>query len=98
MIVNLTFKSNYSVDIIEEFVLGERYYYPGGNTQGGKDGILVEIISSEGKSWLVFLLLERLALMGYRVYIVRLIQISFVLYQKERDILSHQIILKIGNK
>lgn len=52
MMVDLTFKNNYSVDIVEELVAGERYYYPGASTQGGKDGILVKVISLEGKSWL----------------------------------------------
>jgi len=51
MIVDLTFKKNFSITIIEEVVAGERYYYPGASTQGGRDGILVKVISSEGKSW-----------------------------------------------
>ena len=52
MIVDLTFQNNYSIEIIEELGSGERYYYPGANTQGGKDGLIVEVISSEGKSWI----------------------------------------------
>ncbi len=49
--VDLTFENNYSVNIVQEFTKGEIYYYPGASTQGGKDGIMVEVISSEGFSW-----------------------------------------------
>jgi hypothetical protein len=52
MIVNLAFQNNYSIEIIEELETGDRYYYPGANTQGGKDGLIVEVVSSEGKSWI----------------------------------------------
>ncbi|HVI48131.1 MAG TPA: hypothetical protein VM802_24905 [Chitinophaga sp.] len=52
MIVDLTFQNNYGVEVMEEFGSGDRYYYPGANTQGGRDGIIVEVISSEGKNWI----------------------------------------------
>lgn len=52
MIVDLTFQNNYSIKIIEELGIGEQYYFPSANTQGGKDGLIVEVISSEGKSWI----------------------------------------------
>lgn len=52
MIVDLTFQNNYSIEIIEELGAEGLYYYPGANIQGGKDGIMVKVISSEGKSWI----------------------------------------------
>ena len=51
MKVDLSFQSNYSIEALEELGTGERYYYPGATTNGGKDGLMVEVISSEGTSW-----------------------------------------------
>lgn len=51
MKVDLSFESNYSIQVIEEIGIGERYYYPEARTEGGKDGILVEITSFERRNW-----------------------------------------------
>lgn len=52
MKVDLAFQSNYSIKAIEELGAGERYYYPGATTEGGKDGLIVEVISMKGASWI----------------------------------------------
>ena len=46
MKVDLSFQSNYSIEALEELGAGVKYYYP-----GGKDGLIVEIVSLEGSSW-----------------------------------------------
>lgn len=51
MKVDLSFQSIYSIEVLEELGAGERYYYPGATTKRGKDGLIVEVISSEGTSW-----------------------------------------------
>ncbi|TKG87909.1 hypothetical protein EYV94_27855 [Puteibacter caeruleilacunae] len=51
MNIDLSFESHYSIEILHELSSGERFYYPNGTTNGGKDGVMVEIISSEGNIW-----------------------------------------------
>ncbi len=51
MKIDLSFRSNYTLEVLEELATGERYYYPDATTVGGKDGLLVKIVSSAGRSW-----------------------------------------------
>jgi len=51
MKVDLSFQSNYSIGALDELGTEERYYYPGATTKSGKDGLIVEVISIEGKRW-----------------------------------------------
>lgn len=51
MKVDLSFESHYSIEILEELGAEERYYYPNATTEGGKDGLMIEVISEQGKSW-----------------------------------------------
>lgn len=51
MIIDLTLKNNYSLDIIHEYPSSKRYYYPGATTSGGRDGVMIEVTSAEGKKW-----------------------------------------------
>lgn len=50
--IDLTFQNDYNIEILEELGSEERYYYPGASTQAGKDGLVIKVISSEGKSWI----------------------------------------------
>ena len=52
MKVDLDFQCKYSIEALEELGAEERYYYPGATTKGGKDGLIVEVISLEGKRWI----------------------------------------------
>lgn len=52
MIVNLSFESNYTVEIINELGSEERYYYPNGNMIGGKDGLIIKISPSNSNAWI----------------------------------------------
>lgn len=51
MKVDLSFESHYSIEILEELGARERYYYPGATTEGGKDGLMIEVISEQGERW-----------------------------------------------
>jgi hypothetical protein len=52
MKVDLSFQTNYDVEIVEELGSGNRYYYPGATTQKGKDGLIIKVIPSENESWI----------------------------------------------
>ncbi len=51
MKVDLSFESHYSLEVLQELGGGDRYYYPNGTTEGGKDGLMLEVISLDGESW-----------------------------------------------
>ena len=48
------FNSSYTFKIITETNgnEGERFYYPGANTEGGQDGIMILVKPHNSKSWL----------------------------------------------
>jgi hypothetical protein len=53
MNIDKSFIHTYDVKILEEIKTGyEIYYYPGASTQGGKDGIIVQVNSKQGKTWI----------------------------------------------
>lgn len=52
MQVDLTFDSNFSLKLLKELGTEEVYYFPEGNTKGGKDGLILEIISVDGLNWI----------------------------------------------
>lgn len=47
------FSCDYEVKILTEFSSDHKnvYYFPGGNREGGKDGLIVEVNPRLGKSW-----------------------------------------------
>lgn len=52
MKIDLGFSHNYEVEALEELPSGKKiYYYPGASTQGGKDGLLIEVTPLQGESW-----------------------------------------------
>ncbi|GGF23845.1 hypothetical protein [Flavobacterium limi] len=52
MIIDLSFQSNYSLELLEKLGTDNRYYYPGDASCGGKDGLIVKVIPSQGESWI----------------------------------------------
>lgn len=49
---NLSFKSHYMVEVLEELGTENRYYYPRASTNGGNDGLTIKVISPNGESWI----------------------------------------------
>jgi hypothetical protein len=53
MKIELNFSHEYEIKVLDELPSGKKiYYYPGANTQGGKDGALIEITPLHGESWI----------------------------------------------
>ena len=52
--IDATFPNSYECRLLRESPVAAlpHYYYPGGSTQGGQDGILVEIHAEQGERWL----------------------------------------------
>lgn len=52
--IDMKFDKNYEYQILTEIPNGNysHFYYPGGRTDGGKDGILLKIIPRNSKEWL----------------------------------------------
>jgi len=49
----LDFSHEYEVEVLNELPFGKNvYYYPGASTQGGKDGVIIEITPLHGESWI----------------------------------------------
>lgn len=52
MKVDLSFQSSYGIRYLEELGTGQKFYYPGASTEGGSDGLIVEVISPYRKGWM----------------------------------------------
>jgi len=53
MDIDKTFIHTYDIQILDEMKTGhEIYYYPEASTQGGKDGIIVQVGSTQGQTWI----------------------------------------------
>ncbi|MBO9584991.1 MAG: hypothetical protein J7574_12595 [Flavobacterium sp.] len=52
MIIDVSFQSSYSLEVLEKLGTEERYYYPSGVSHGGKDGLIVKVTHSKGESWI----------------------------------------------
>lgn len=53
MNIDKSFIHTYDIQILDELKSGyEIYYYPGASTLDGKDGIIVQVNSKQGKSWI----------------------------------------------
>jgi hypothetical protein len=52
MKIDLSFQSNYSVEIVEGLGSDNRYYYPGATTEGGKDGLIIKVVPAKKESWI----------------------------------------------
>lgn len=52
--IDMKFDKNYECQILTEIPNGNypHFYYPGGQTDGGKDGILVKVIPNHAKAWI----------------------------------------------
>jgi hypothetical protein len=51
MKIDFGFSHNYEVEVLGELPSKKIYYYPGASTQGGKDGLLIEVTPLQGESW-----------------------------------------------
>jgi hypothetical protein len=52
MVANLCFESNYTIEEVYGLGSEERYYYPNATKSGGKDGLTVKVVPSNGKVWI----------------------------------------------
>ncbi|WP_163400404.1 hypothetical protein [Flavobacterium fluviatile] len=52
MIIDFSFQSSYSIEVLEKLGTEDRYYYPNGTSNGGKDGLIVKVTPSKGKAWI----------------------------------------------
>ena len=52
MKVDLSFENHYEIKVLEDQPNALIHYFPGGSTEGGKDGILLQIVSAAGKKWI----------------------------------------------
>jgi len=49
--INLSFKSNYHLNLLDELNSSKRFYYPNSDIKGGENGCILEIISERESSW-----------------------------------------------
>ncbi|NQX52085.1 hypothetical protein HQN86_00515 [Pedobacter panaciterrae] len=51
MKIDLTFKSTYEIEVLNGIGSEERHYYPKGQQDGGKGGLIIKIVPHFGKTW-----------------------------------------------